>query len=188
MTKPDAPAAAGPTTGDRTADALDRTPGAMLELEKPGASNLPFRVLLTVGLMVAAVLPLAVFGIVVMLAGWESNERAVISLFAFAVAGAAFFGLLAAYLVVGALTAPLRRITTAVERVAAGEPSPPIHLSGDDELARLAESHNRIAADVQRRNAELAALLAAIAGYDPSAGSGPLWWPRPSATPARYTA
>jgi signal transduction histidine kinase/HAMP domain-containing protein len=132
--------------------------------------ELPFRVLLTVGLMVAAVLPLAIFGTIVVAAGWDSNERAVVSLFALAIAGAAFFGLLAAYLAVSALTAPLRRITAAVERVAAGEVSPPIHLTGDDELARLAESHNRIAADVQRRNAELAALLTAIAAYAPSHG------------------
>jgi K+-sensing histidine kinase KdpD len=147
--------------------------------ERPAAArgrgpDLPFRVLLTIGLMVAAVLPVAVFGIVVIAADWESDERAFISLFALSIAGAAFFGLLAASLVTSALTAPLRRITTAVERVAAGESSPPIHLTGDDELARLAESHNRIAADVQRRNAELAALLTAIAAYAPSQGVDPL--------------
>jgi signal transduction histidine kinase len=136
--------------------------------------DLPFRVLLTVGLMVAAVLPLAVFGIAVVSAGWENNERGVVTLLALAIAGAAFFGLLTAYLVVGSLTKPLRRISNAVERVAAGESSPPIHLTGDDELARLAESHNRIAADVQRRNAELAALLTAISAYAPSQGVDPL--------------
>ena len=173
MTKPDAPepesreAASGRPAEGSTARSAQAQP-------RSRRIELPFRVLLTMGLMVAAVLPLAVFGMAVMYAGWESNERGVISLLAFAVAGAALFGLLAAYLVVAALTAPLRRITTAVERVAAGEPSPPIHLSGDDELARLAESHNRIAADVQRRNAELAALLVAIAAYDPSGGVAPL--------------
>ncbi|MGD0018613.1 MAG: ATP-binding protein [Candidatus Limnocylindrales bacterium] len=161
---------------------VDRTAESAADADAPERStaargrgpDLPFRLLLTVGLIVAAVLPLAVFGIVVIAAGWESNERAVTSLFALAIAGAGFFGLLAAYLVVASLTAPLRRITTAVERVAAGEPSPPIHLTGDDELARLAESHNRIAADVQRRNAELAALLTAIAAYAPSQGVEPL--------------
>jgi K+-sensing histidine kinase KdpD len=120
------------------------------------------------------VAPLAVFGVAVIAAGWESNERAIVSLLALAVAGAAFFGLLTAFMVAGALTAPLRRITAAVERVAAGEPSAPIHLTGDDELARLAESHNHIAADVQRRNTELAALLVAIAAYAPSQGVAPL--------------
>jgi signal transduction histidine kinase/HAMP domain-containing protein len=139
-----------------------------------GSLDVPFRVLLTIGLLVTAVLPLAVFGIVVIAVGWESNERAVTSLLALVIAGAGFFGLLAAAVLVGRLTAPLRRITTAVERVAAGESSPPIYLTGDDELARLAESHNRIAADGQRRNAELAALLTAIAAYAPSQGVAPL--------------
>ena len=124
--------------------------------------------------MVAAVLPLAIFGGILIAAGLDTDERVVVTLLVLAIAGAAFFGLLAAYLAVASLTAPLRRITTAVERVAAGESSPPIHLTGDDELSRLAESHNRIAADAQRRNAELAALLTAIAAYAPSQGVEPL--------------
>jgi two-component system sensor histidine kinase KdpD len=58
--------------------------------------------------------------------------------------------------------------------VAAGESSPPIYLPGDDELARLAESHNRIAAESQRRNRELAALLNAVASFNPADGMGRL--------------
>jgi len=160
--------------GDRRPEGkAERAPRARARGRSFGL-DMPFRVLLTIGLMVAAVLPLAIFGILVLAAGWENNERAVTSLLALAIAGAAFFGLLAAYLVVASVTAPLRRLTAAVERVAAGESSPPIHLTGDDELARLAESHNRIAADVQRRNAELAALLVAVAAYAPSQGVEPL--------------
>jgi len=128
---------------------------------------------LTIGLIVAAVLPLAIFGIVVIAAGWESNEQAVTSLFALAIAGPASSvarGRPARGQPDGAAAPYHHR----VERVAAGESSPPIHLTGDDELARLAESHNRIAADAQRRNAELAALLTAIAAYAPSQGVAPL--------------
>ncbi len=154
---------------------VDRRPERPVPAHARGRGlDLPFRVLLTLGLIVVAVLPLAVFGIAVIAAGWESNERAVTSLLALAIAGAGFFGLLAAALLASSLTAPLRRITTAVERVAAGDASPPIHLTGDDELARLAESHNRIAADARRRNAELDALLTAIAAYAPSHGVAPL--------------
>jgi signal transduction histidine kinase/HAMP domain-containing protein len=184
MTMPDRPAAEADRTtgdhaiGDRTAEA-DRPTESAAESAEPARTrrrglDLPFRVLLTIGLMVAAVLPLTIFGGIVMAAGWSNNERAMVTLLALAIAGAAFFGLLAAYFVVASLTTPLRRITTAVERVAAGESSPPIHLTGDDELSRLAESHNRIAADSQRRNAELAALLTAIAAYAPSQGVEPL--------------
>jgi signal transduction histidine kinase len=132
--------------------------------------GLSFRVLLTLGIILASVLPLAAFGAIVLGAGLYTDDRIVVPLLIGFIVGAALFGLLAAYLVVAGLTAPLRRITTAVERVAAGEESPPIHLKGDDELARLAESHNRMAADAQRRNGELAALLKAIAGYAPSQG------------------
>jgi K+-sensing histidine kinase KdpD len=167
------------TAPDRPSAEADRTIESAAESAEPARTRrrglgLPFRVLLTIGLMVAAVLPLTIFGGIVMAAGWSNNERAMVTLLALAIAGAAFFGLLAAYFVVASLTTPLRRITTAVERVAAGESSPPIHLTGDDELSRLAESHNRIAADSQRRNTELAALLTAIAAYAPSQGVEPL--------------
>jgi signal transduction histidine kinase len=102
--------------------------------------------------------------------GLYKNDRVIVPLLITAIVGAALFGLVAAALAIASLTAPLRRITIAVERVAAGEPGPPIRITGDDELARLAESHNRIAAESQRRNRELAALLTAIAGYAPSQG------------------
>ena len=136
--------------------------------------GLSFRVLLTASLIVAAVLPLAVFGGIVMAAGLDSDESVVGPLLIGAIVAASFFGLLAAAAAVAGLTAPLRRITTAVERVAAGESSPPINITGDDELARLAESHNRIAAEAGRRNRELGALLGAVAGYNPGQGTAAL--------------
>jgi signal transduction histidine kinase/HAMP domain-containing protein len=134
------------------------------------APGLSFRVLLTASLLTAAVLPVAVFGGIVMSAGLYSDVRVMGPLLIGAVVGAAFFGLLAAAVAAAGLTAPLRRITVAVERVAAGEPSLPIYLPGDDELARLAESHNRIAAESQRRNHELESLLDAIASFNPADG------------------
>jgi signal transduction histidine kinase/HAMP domain-containing protein len=111
-----------------------------------------------------------VFGGLVMVLRLDTDDRVMVPLLVGGVVLAAFFGLLAAAVAVAGVTAPLRRITTAVERVAAGETSPPIHLTGDDELSRLAESHNRIAAEAARRNRELAALLGAIAGYNPADG------------------
>ena len=135
-----------------------------------GATGFSFRVLLTTGLIAAAVLPLAIFGAIVVAAGLYKDAGIMVPLLIGSIVAAAFFGLLAAAVAVSGLTAPLRRITTAVERVAAGETSPPIHITGDDELARLAESHNRIAADAQRRNRELGALLRAVATYNPAQG------------------
>jgi len=139
-----------------------------------GGINLSFRVVLTVWLLVSAVLPVAILGAAIMAAGLYSDARVMITLVIVAIVAAAFLGLLAAALAVASLTAPLRRITAAVERVAAGESSPPIHLTGDDELVRLAESHNRIAAEAARRNRELGALLDAIAGYNPADGPATL--------------
>jgi signal transduction histidine kinase len=149
----------------------DRPPGRPGEPERAtGGLGLSFRVLLTLGLIVAAVVPLAVFGSILMLAGLYNNGRVVVPLLIATIVGGAFFGLLAAAFAAATLTGPLRRITAAVERVAAGEPGQPIHLTGDDELARLAESHNRIAAETQRRNRELGALLKAVAAYSPAHG------------------
>ena len=142
----------------------DQTP------EKTSRYELPFRILLTAGLIVAAVLPLAIFGAVLLAAGLDTDDNVVVPLLIAMIVAAALFGLLVAAVAVASFTKPLRRITAAVERVAAGESSPPIHLTGDDELARLAESHNRIAAEAQRRNRELGALLPAIAAYSPAQG------------------
>ena len=184
--KPDVIAASGGWTGpDRRAPVDRRTAG-----DRRGAGDgspdwdrrrreigradegtgLSFRVLLTMSLMVAAVLPLAVFGSILMLAGLYTNGSFVVPLLIAVVAAAAILGLVTAGAAATTITTPLRRITAAAERVAAGELTSPIHLSGDDELARLAESHNRIAADTQRRNRELGALLDAVAAYTPAQG------------------
>jgi signal transduction histidine kinase/HAMP domain-containing protein len=128
------------------------------------------RITLTLLLIGVAVVPAAAFGSIVLLAGLASHAGVVVPLLIGAMVGAAFLGLLAAGFALSTLTGPLRRITSAVERVAAGEPGPPINLTGDDELARLADSHNRIAAEVLRRNRELATLLTAVAAYSPGQG------------------
>ena len=129
-----------------------------------------FRVLLTTGLVTAGILPLALFGFVLMFAGLDTQPRVVLPLLVISIVVGGLFGLLLAAFAAARLTAPLRRITAAVERVAAGTPGPALPVTGDDELARLAESHNRIAGEVQRRNRELGRLLEAVAGYGPSAG------------------
>ncbi len=116
------------------------------------------------------VLPLAVFGTGLMLADLDTDPRIVWPLLIASLVGGGLLGLLVAAFAVSRLTKPLRRITAAVERVAAGEPGPPLRVGGEDELARLAESHNRIAGEVQRRNRELTALLEAVDGYVPAAG------------------
>ncbi|HEX8940080.1 MAG TPA: ATP-binding protein [Candidatus Limnocylindrales bacterium] len=135
-----------------------------------GILNLSFRTRLTVALIAAAVLPLAGFGLVLVVAGL-SAEQTVLRLLLLSIAAAALLGLLIAYLIAADLTSPIRAMAAAVERVAAGEPSEGVRVAGEDELARLAESHNRLAADTHRRNRELADILAAVGAWSPRDGA-----------------
>jgi signal transduction histidine kinase/HAMP domain-containing protein len=168
---PDSPAANRAEPTPATPAPADRPPSG--SADRPGF-GLSFRVRLTLGLIIAAVAPVVVMGVIVLSAHLNTDDRTFVPVFVLAVVGAALLALVAAFVVGAGLMTPLRRITSAVERTAAGEPSPAIHISGEDELARLAESHNRIAADVQRRNRELDALLRAVAEYSPGQGTASL--------------
>jgi two-component system phosphate regulon sensor histidine kinase PhoR len=142
---------------------------------EPERLGLPwsFRSRLTFALVAAAVLPLAGFGIVVLatdLATTTGTTDTVGRLLLFVIAVAALFGVFVAYLLAADVTTPLRAIAAAVNRVSAGDLSTPIHVSGEDELARLAESHNRLAADLERRNRELGRILAALESASPRDG------------------
>ena len=69
---------------------------------------------------------------------------------------------LLATLLAADLAKPLRAIARSVERVSAGDVSARLELPGDDEFSRLAESHNRLARDLARRNRELRRILDAV--------------------------
>ena len=132
-----------------------------LAVEEPGPGRgLSFRTRLTAALVGTAIVPLAVFGFVVYLTG--SFDPTVGRLLLFAMVVTILVAVLFSYLVATDLTRPLRTIATAVDRVSAGDLSTPIQVAGEDELARLAESHNRLAADLDRRDGEVAAINAAI--------------------------
>jgi signal transduction histidine kinase len=129
--------------------------------------SLSFRARLTVGLITAAILPLAAFGIVVLISGPSGTVGRILLL---AIATAAVIAILIAYLLAADLIGPLRAIAAAVDRVSAGDLSTPIVVPGDDELARLADSHNRLAATLERRNRELGKILVAIESASPRDG------------------
>lgn len=137
---------------------------------QPGA-RLGLRSRLTIALIAAAVLPLAVSGVVVLLVGASIGGPAAdptvgrALLFALAVVGT--LAIITSYALAADLLAPLRSVASAVERVSSGDLSTPIRIDGEDELARLAESHNRLAADLERRNRELGRILAAIDEVSP---------------------
>jgi signal transduction histidine kinase len=138
-----------------------------------GGPSLRTRV--TVAVLAAAVVPIVAVAIVLAVTGsWEADPfvgRALLVAIVLAVA----LGLGIAVYVVSAVTSPVRRIVEAVERTTSGAPAP-IAVSGEDEIARLAESQNRLAADVERRARELARVRSAAAAATPSAGVEPLLW------------
>ena len=105
-------------------------------------------------------MPLAVFGAVVFLLGRRGGRPPRSDgLLLLVLVFAAMVAVLLAYLLAADLTVPLRAIAAAVERTSAGDLSTPLIVPGDDELARLADSHNRLAADLERRNGELGRIL-----------------------------
>lgn len=135
------------------------------------APRLSFRTRLTVALFAASALPLAVFALIVLVVGMTlggpGTDPNVARVLLFAIAVIVAVAIFMSYGIADQLSAPLRSIAAAVDRVSAGDLSTPIRVPGDDELARLADSHNRLAADLQRRNDELHRILAAIDHVSP---------------------
>ena len=132
-----------------------------------------FRARLTAGLLAVAVVPLAGFGLVLLTAEFVRSggvDSTLSRLVLFALAAAIIVAVLFAYVLSNNLTKPMRAIARAVERVSAGDLSVRVEVAGDDELAALVESHNRLAADLGRRNAELGRILLAIGETSPRDG------------------
>ena len=133
--------------------------------------RLSFRSRLTLALLFAAIVPLAVFGVVVLafeiILGRQGADQTFAQILFFALAILLAFAIVAAFALATELLAPLRSVVAAVNRTSKGDLSSPIPVVGDDELARLADSHNRLAADLERRNVELGRILAAIDEVSP---------------------
>ncbi|OGO51728.1 MAG: hypothetical protein A2Z32_06350 [Chloroflexi bacterium RBG_16_69_14] len=128
-----------------------------------------FQTRLTLTVLAAAIVPLGVFGIVLIISGTiepEVGSRLLLFMFAIAVA----VGILGGAAVGLDLVRPLREISAAVSRVSAGDLSRPIPVEGNDVLAQLAESHNRLASDAQRRNRQLGLILVAVESAEPRDG------------------
>ena len=148
---------------------LPTATGARAEPQRIGPS-MSFRARLTLGLVLSAVLPLLVFGVVLLLVevirtGDLDPNLVRVALFVFA--AAVIVAVLIAYVLTTNLTAPLKAVSRAVERASAGDLSVRVEVAGEDELARLVESHNRLAAALEQRNAELRRILLAIGETSP---------------------
>jgi signal transduction histidine kinase len=78
--------------------------------------------------------------------------------------------LLAGWLLARLTVRPLGRLSRAVARLGAGDLDERLPVEGDDELAAVATSHNRLADALAARNRSLALVLRAIAELAPSQG------------------
>jgi signal transduction histidine kinase len=136
---------------------------------RPQRIALSFQTRLTLTLLAAAIIPLGLFGVLLIATGAVEPEIGG-RLFLFMFAVAVGIGLVGGMAVGIDLVRPLREISAAVTRVSAGDMSEPIPVVGTDVLAQLAESHNRLAADAERRNRQLALILAAVQSAEPRDG------------------
>jgi two-component system sensor histidine kinase ResE len=156
-------------------EASRRPPSAPIGPTEPVrvGSRMSFRARLTLGLVVGSVVPLTIFALVLLAteaARAGTVDSTLMRVAVFVLATAIIITVLFAYFLAGNLTAPLRAISRAVERTSAGDLSARVEVAGEDELARLVESHNRLASVLERRNAELGRVLLAIGETSPRDG------------------
>jgi len=132
-----------------------------------------FRARLTLALVAGALLPLTVFGLVLVVTEVVRTgdlDTTLVQVVLFVLAAAIIVAVSFAYVLTNNLTAPLKAVSKAVERASAGDLSVRVEVAGEDELARLVESHNRLASALEQRNAELRRILMAIGETSPRDG------------------
>lgn len=85
-----------------------------------------------------------------------------------------FVGVLASYLVGRRITAPLRHLERAAQRIGAGELGTQVHVGGGGETAELAAAFNRMSAELADREARLSEAHTQIARADKLSAVGEL--------------
>ena len=135
---------------------------------REGGRRLSFQTRLTVTIVAASIIPLGIFGVLLLTSGAVDpaiGTRFLLFIFAISVIVGVIGGA-----AVGATSTRRCARSTAVSRVSAGDMSQPIPVTDNDVLAHLAESHNRLASDATRRNQQLALILAAVESAEPRDG------------------
>jgi two-component system sensor histidine kinase KdpD len=129
-------------------------------------SSLGLRARITLAVLVAAVLPVAIFGLVLVLNG----TTGILTLILTALVVATLVGLAVGGLLISGIVAPIRVLRTRLDRITAGERAEPLPPLADDELGRLAERQEELAADLARRNRQVARAVNAITAWGPGDG------------------
>jgi signal transduction histidine kinase/HAMP domain-containing protein len=122
-------------------------------------------------LLIAALAPLAAVGVLLVITGQTDPDGDIFRILLTAFAIAALVGIGIAFVVAGSLTAPLRALASAMDRIAAGDTSTPLPALADDELGRLAERQGQLAGDLLRRNRQVARVVDAVGTYSPREGA-----------------
>ena len=124
------------------------------------------RVRITIAVMAAAVLPVGVFGVLLL----ASGSAGALTLVLIALVVAALVGLVVGDLLVRGVVGPLRALEARLDRITAGERVEPLGQLPDDELGRLAERQEELAADLARRNRQVGRAVDAITAWAPADG------------------
>jgi two-component system, OmpR family, sensor histidine kinase KdpD len=132
---------------------------------------IPFRIRIVAALLIAALAPLAAFGALLVITGRTDSDGSIFRILLTSFVIAALLGLAIAFVVAGSLTATLRALATALDRIAAGDTSTPLPALADDELGRLAERQGQLAGDLLRRNRQVARVVDAVGTYSPREGA-----------------
>ena len=136
--------------------------------------RLPIAVRLLLAIGLAALLPLVVLAVLLVI--FEPGLAG--TRFAAAFLATAAVAVVAAVILAPAmarwLMGPLHALTRTLDRLQAGDLSARLPVEADDELGRLATSHNRLADTLAARNRSLALVSAAVAIISPHDGVKPL--------------
>ena len=132
---------------------------------------IPFRIRIMAAVLIAALAPLAAVGVLFVVTRQADPHGDIFRILLGAFVIAALLGLGIAIIVAGSLTAPLRAITAAMDRIVAGDTSTPLPALADDELGRLAERQSQLAGDLLRRNRQVARVVDAVGTYSPHEGA-----------------
>ncbi len=130
-------------------------------------SGTSLRARITLAVMVAAGLPVAVFGLLLVVNG----STGILPLVLTSLVVAALVGLAVGGYLVGIVTGPLRALADRLDRITAGQRPDPLPPLADDELGRLAERQEDLAADLARRNEQVARAVEAITAWAPDDGA-----------------
>jgi signal transduction histidine kinase/HAMP domain-containing protein len=132
---------------------------------------IPFRIRIMAAVLIAALAPLAAAGVLLVVTSQADPDGDIFRILLAAFVIAALLGLGIAIIVAGSLTAPLRALAAAMDRIVAGDTSTPLPALADDELGRLAERQGQLAGDLLRRNRQVARVVDAVGTYSPREGA-----------------